>query len=57
MKNSIFKGKSARTRIFAAISVFAVLLIFGLNLLLTAVGLKNTVYLDLTPEGLYSLTD
>lgn len=57
MKNSIFKGKSARTRLFAAISVFAVLLIFGLNLLLTAVGLKNTVYLDLTPEGLYSLTD
>ena len=57
MKNSIFKGKSARTRIFAVISVFAVLLIFGLNLLLTAVGLKNTVYLDLTPEGLYSLTD
>ena len=57
MKNSIFKGKSARTKLFAAISVFAVLLIFGLNLLLTAVGLKNTVYLDLTPEGLYSLTD
>ena len=57
MKNSIFKGKSARTRLFAAISVLAVLLIFGLNLLLTAVGLKNTVYLDLTPEGLYSLTD
>ena len=57
MKNSIFKGKSARTRLFAAISVFAILLLFGLNLLLTAVGLKNTVYLDLTPEGLYSLTD
>ena len=57
MKNSIFKGKSARTRLFAAISVLAVLLIFGLNLLLTAVGLKSTAYLDLTPEGLYSLTD
>ena len=57
MKNSIFKGKSARTRLFAAISVIAVIALFGLNLLLTAVGLKNTVYLDLTPEGLYSLTD
>lgn len=57
MKNSIFKGKSLRTKIFTAITVAAVLLLFGLNLLLTNVGLKNTVYLDLTPEGLYSLSD
>ena len=57
MKNTIFKGKSARTRLFAVISVVAVILILGLNLLLTAVGLKGTAYLDLTPEGLYSLTD
>ncbi len=57
MKHSIFAGKSLRTKIFTVITVVAVLVILGLNLLLTNLGLNKTVFLDLTPEELYTLSD
>jgi len=54
---NIFKGKSKRTRIFAIITFAVIIGLFGLNLLLSLVGQGNSVYVDLTPEGLYSVTD
>ncbi len=57
MKVNLFKGKSARTKTFAVISVLSVVLLLGLNLLITYLGLHGSAYVDLTPEGLYTLTD
>ena len=54
---NIFKGKSKRTRIFAIITFAVIVGLFGLNLLLSLVGQSNSVYIDMTPEGLYSVTD
>ena len=51
------KGKSRRTRIFSIITVALIAVLIGLNLLLSVVGQKSSVYIDLTPEGLYSVTD
>ena len=53
----ILKGKSKRTRIFAVITFAMIIFLIGLNLLLSLVGLRKSVYVDLTPEGLYSVTD
>ena len=53
----ILKGKSRRTQILAVITFAMIIILFGLNLLLSLVGLKNSVYVDMTPEGLYSVTD
>ncbi len=57
MKKSIFKGKSARTKIFVGISAAVIILLFGLNLLLNYLGVQKSLYIDLTTEGLYTLTD
>ena len=57
MGKSLFKGKSTRTKIYTAITAAAILLLLLLNLLLTHVGAKNLVFVDMTPEGLYSLSD
>ena len=56
MKKSIFSSK-ARPKLFALISAAAVALTLVLNLLLTYVGLDKTVFVDMTPEGLYTVTD
>ncbi len=53
----LFKGKSRRSRIFAAVTLALILVIAALNLLLTYIGTGNTFFADLTPEGLYTLTD
>ena len=53
----LFKGKSRRSRIFAAVTLASILVIVALNLLLTYIGVGNTFFADLTPEGLYTLTD
>ncbi len=53
----IFKAKSKRTKIFALITFAMIAVLFGLNLLLSLVGLNKSVYIDMTPEGLYSVTD
>lgn len=57
MKQNLFKGRSARTKIFTAITVAGILALFAINLLLTYFVGRNAWYLDLTPEELYSLSD
>ncbi len=57
MNISLFKGKSRKTRIFTLVTVMLVAVILALNLVLTHFGLYDTVFLDMTPEGLYSLSD
>lgn len=57
MEKNIFKSGKTRTKIFAAISVAAVIAIFALNLLATYFGLHKTVFVDMTPEGFYTVTD
>lgn len=57
MKKSIFKGKSTRTKIYSAITIIAICLLLCLNLLLTHVFNHNVLIADLTPEGIYSLSD
>ena len=57
MKKSLFKGKSTRTKIYTVISIVGIVLLLGLNLLLTYFGGKNLVMLDLTYEGFYTLSD
>lgn len=56
MNNSIFSGKTSRTKIITIITVIAIILLFALNLLLTYFGMQTQMLLDLTPEGFYSLT-
>ena len=51
MKTTLFKGKSTRTKIFTAITVTGILLIFALNLLLTYFGGISLAFADMTPEG------
>ncbi|MBR5140137.1 MAG: hypothetical protein IKV16_03695, partial [Clostridia bacterium] len=53
----ILKGKSKRTQMFAIITLVGIAILIGLNLLLSLVGHSRSVYVDLTPEGLYSVTD
>lgn len=56
MQNTIFSGKTSRTKIITLITVIAILLVFVLNLLLTHFGREAQLLVDLTPEGIYSLT-
>lgn len=56
MKKSLFKGKSLRTKVFTAITLGGILLLFGLNLLLTYFSQLRLWYADATPEGFYSLS-
>ena len=55
IKNLI--GKGARTKVFAAATVVIIILVFLLNLALTYLGVQKSLYVDLTTEGLYTLTD
>ncbi|MBR2466788.1 MAG: Gldg family protein [Clostridia bacterium] len=57
MKLNIFKGKSTRTRVFTLITVGIILAVLLLNYLLTYLTGKNALYVDLTPETLYTLSD
>lgn len=57
MKNSIFKGKSTRTKIYAAITIVAIVVLFAFNLLISHLFSKNLFITDLTPEGFYTLSD
>ena len=57
MKANLFKGKSKRTQIFTLITVACIVIILVLNLLLSYFGQQKTVFFDMTPEGLYSLSD
>ena len=57
MKNTLFKGKSKRTRIFTVITLALIIALLAVNYLLTYVGLNKSLYVDMTPEGLYTLTE
>ena len=57
MKMKFLKGKRSRNTVFAAIAAAAIILLFALNLLLTYFGVQNTLFIDMTDEGLYTLTD
>ena len=57
MKERLFIGKSKRTKIFTLITLAIFLVVMGLNLLLTYFGVQKTIFFDMTPEGLYSLSD
>lgn len=57
MKGNLFKGKSRRTKLFTVITLASIVILLGLNLVLTYFGQQKTIFLDLTPEGLYTLSD
>ena len=57
MKNSIFKGKSTRTKIYSAITIVAIVVLLAFNLLISHLFSKNLFITDLTPEGFYTLSD
>ena len=57
MANKLFSGKSTRTKIFTVISAVAIVLIMALNVFVTSFGIFGNFYIDLTPEGLYTVRD
>ena len=57
MKKSIFKGKSTRTKIFSVITIVGIVLLLGLNFGLTYLGGQTLFLADLTPEGIYTVSD
>lgn len=57
MIKKIFKDKASRGTVFAVITVAVILLTLALNLLLTYIGTKKTLFVDTTYEGLYTLSD
>lgn len=57
MRRSIFRGKSLHTKIFATITIVGIILVLGLNMLLTLLSTRSTMYIDLTTEGFYSLSN
>lgn len=57
MEQNKSKTKRLQGRVGALVLALAIVLLFGLNLLLTYVGIQRTVFVDTTYEGLYSLTD
>ena len=57
MKNTLFKGKSTRTKIYSVITVVGICLLLGLNLGLSYLCGQNLLIADLTPEEFYTLSD
>lgn len=55
MKTGIRRAR--RTVVFTVITVIAIVGLFALNMWLKYIGVEQTVYADMTPEGLYSLSD
>ena len=55
MKSNLFKGKSTRTKIFSVITIVGILLVIALNLFVSYFGIFANAYIDMTPEGLYTL--
>lgn len=53
----ILKAKSKRSRIFALITLAMIVVLLGLNLLFSILGLNNNIYIDMTPEELYTVSD
>ncbi len=57
MNNNFLKNKSTRTKVFTAITALAVIVLLALNYLITYFISGRALYVDMTPEGLYSLSD
>ena len=57
MEQNKIQAKRRSGRIIAAASVVAIILLLGLNLLLTYVGVQKTVYVDTTYEARYTVSD
>ncbi len=51
------KARNKRNKIFSLLTALIIVLGIALNLLFTYFGGENTVFLDATPEGLYTPTD
>jgi hypothetical protein len=57
MKFSLIKGKNKRTLVFTLISLFSILFILAGNFVLSYFMPSKSIYLDITKEGLYTLSD
>ena len=57
MNTSLFKGRSTRTKLFTVITAVGILLLLVLNLFLTNLGLNKMLFIDMTAEGLYTLSE
>ena len=57
MKLNALKSRGSRNKLFALITLLGLVVLLALNLLITKVGEQKTVMVDLTDEGLYTLTD
>lgn len=57
MKNSLLKGRGARTAVYTAVTAVGIILLLLLNLLITNLGIGKMLFIDMTPEGLYTLSD
>ena len=57
MKQKMKRRRSAAQRAVALIGAGCIALLLVLNLLLTHLGLKYNLFIDTTPEGLYTLSD
>ncbi len=55
MKTNLNKGNGRR--LVALIGAVSIAALFLLNLLLTYLGQRYNIFVDTTPEGLYTLTD
>lgn len=54
MKN---RRKSLRASLFSGLTVLVIVVVLALNFLLAFIGIDKGAYIDLTTEGLYTLTD
>lgn len=53
----LLKGKSRRSRLFALLTLGVIAVLLCVNFVFTFFGLRSTAFVDLTPEGLYTLSD
>ena len=56
MERNILQAKRRQSKLISLIAVIAIVLIVAFNLLLAYVGMQKTLFVDTTPEGLYTLT-
>lgn len=57
MNFSFFKGKSRRSLIFTVITLFSIVFLLAGNFVLSYFSPVESIYFDITKEGLYTLTD
>ncbi len=57
MKINLLKNRKQRGKIFALITLVGIVGLFLLNILMKHVGLYGSLYLDMTPEGLYTVSE